>query len=228
MTTVAEVIAWSLKDAGVLGEGETASAETTNDAFNTLKQMLALWQVDNVHVYAQTETSFSPNGSVSYTVGALGTVVMTRPAKIDAAFWRSNSLDYPIRVLDTFEEYESIVQKTQAGEPLVLFYNPSFTLGTLYLYPQPSTGTVHLITQTAMPALASSASTITLPPEYILPIRASLAVLLCAMFQTKVRPELAALAASSWKIVKRNNLRLGSLAMPAAIPTRHHSNIFAG
>jgi hypothetical protein len=226
MTTVAEVIAWSLKDAGVIGEGEAASAEASNDAFNTLKQMLALWQVDNVHVYAQTETSFSPNGSASYTVGALGTVVMTRPAKIDAAFWRSNSLDYPIRVLGTFEEYESIVQKTQSGQPQALFYNPTYTLGTLYLYPQPSTGTVHLITQAALPELASQTATITLPPEYVLPIRASLAVLLCAMFQTPVRPELAALAQSSWRIVKRNNLRIGTLS--AAICGHGRGNIFAG
>lgn len=228
MSTVAEVIAWALKDAGITGEGQTASAETTSDAFETLKQMLALWQVDNVYVYALTENSFVPTGAVSYTVGASGTVAIPRPPRIESAFWRLNGLDTPITVLQDFAEYDAIPQKTQSGEPEYLFYNPSFALGTLYLYPQPSTGAVYFKTQTPLPALANEAADLTLPPEYVLPIRASLAVMMAGMWGSPIGPEISAIAVTSWKIVKRNNLRIKPLGMPDALPRLHRPNIFNG
>jgi len=228
MSTVAEVLGWALRDAGVMGEGETASAATTSDAFETLKQLMALWQVENVFVYAQSESSFVPTGAVSYTVGTLGTVAISRPAKILSAFWRLNALDYPIEILQTFEEYQTIVQKTQAGEPDLLYYNPSFSLGRLYLHPQPSTGAVHLITQTKFADLEGTATDMSLPPEYTMPIRTNLAVLLCGMFGTPLRPEIEAMARASWKIVKRNNLRIQPLGMPLELPGYRRGNIIAG
>jgi len=228
MSTVAEVLGWALRDASVTGEGETASAATTSDAFETLKQLMALWQVENVFVYAQSESSFVPTGAVSYTVGTLGTVAISRPAKILSAFWRLNALDYPIEILQTFEEYQGIVQKTQAGEPDLLYYNPSFSLGRLYLHPQPSTGTVHLITETKFADLASTATDMSLPPEYTIAIRTNLAVLLCGMFGTPLRAEIEAMARASWKIVKRNNLRIQPLGMPLALPGYRRGNIIAG
>lgn len=227
MTTVSTVLNLALKDAQVIGEGETASAETTADALETLSEMLALWQIERMYVYAQKDDSFVPTGALSYTVGTLGTIPITRPVKIDAAFWRLNGVDTPIQVLNTFEEYESIVSKTSAGNPCVLFYQSSYTLGTLYLYPQPSTGTVHLITRVQLPEPTSTADTLTLPPEYVMPIRASLAEMLCALFHTPLSPDIASLAARSRKILKRNNLRIKALQMPAAL-VRGAYNIITG
>lgn len=228
MTTAVEVINMALKDAGIIAEGETASADIAADAFSCLTQMLDMWQVDNLYVYGMVENSFSPTGAVSYTVGALGTIAITRPESIEAAFWRLNGIDYPLTMINTFEEYETLQQKTQSGEPRLLFYRPSYTLGTLYIYPQPSTGTVHLISKIRLPALASSADTITLPPEYIMPIRFSLAEILSATFNVPINDGLVSMARRSRTMLKRNNVRVPELGMPANLPIRHYSDIFVG
>ncbi len=225
MATVIQVLNWALQDAGVLGEGETASAAMASDALATLNQMLALWQVENVYVYAQRETSFTPTGATSYTVGTGANVNMARPARIDAAFWRSNALDYPITLLDTFEQYEAIPQKTQAGEPLYAFYLPSYVTGTLYLHPQPSSGTVHLITQAALPSEVAAADTLLLPPQYVLPIRLNLGVMLRSMFGSPLQPMQVRMADSSLRVLKRANLRIQPLVQPTQVA---RPNIFAG
>lgn len=227
-TTVLAVVTHALKDANVLGEGETPSADQSQDALATLNQMLALWQLENVYVYAQQDTSFSPDGSVSYTVGTGANVVMDRPPKIDALYWRIGTLDYPITLIDTFEQYESMAQKTEAGEPLYAFYLPSYPTGTLYLTPQPSTGSVHIVSNVALPTANTLADDLILPPEYVLPVRANLTVLLCGTYGAPVRPSVAAAAVGGLKLLKRNNLRIQPLGMPGAIPTDARASIFAG
>lgn len=228
MTTVSTIIDQALRDCNVLGQGQTADGDTSSDALATLNQMLALWQIDGLSVYAQQDTAFTPTGALSYTVGTGADVDMTRPARIDGIYWRLGTQDYPITLLDTFEQYEAIGQKTQAGEPGCAFYLPSYPTGTLYLYPQPSTGSVHLVTQVTLPASNALADTLTLPPEYVLPVRANLTVLLAGTYGAPVRPAVAAMAVNGLRLLKRNNLRIQPLGMPGAIPMRSRSNIIAG
>ena len=228
MTTVSSVLDLALKDAGVLGEGEAASAEMIADTFATLNQMLALWQTDNLFVYGIAENSFSPDGAVSYTVGTGGDLDMARPNALTSAFWRRDGLDYPIRLIGTFEEYETLCQKTQAGEPCLAFYQTTYPLGTLYVYPQPSTGTIHVTSRIQFPTLATTASAITLPPEYVMPIRLSLAEYICMMNGAEVKPTLGRLAMNARRALRRVNVRIPELGMPAAIPRFERSNIFTG
>lgn len=228
MATVSDVVTWALKDAGVLAEGDTASSETFNDAYETLRQMLALWQVESIYVYAQQEVSFTPNGATTYTFGTAGTGGSTRFNKVDMVFWRDSSLDYPVTLMDTFQQYEEIGMKTQPGQPLYAFYLPSYTLGTLYLCPQPSTGSVRLVTSVDISTVTSQVATLNLPPEYVLPIRKCLAVELALAFRMKLDPALEKSAAGALRILKRANLRIQPLYMPDAILRTGRGNIFVG
>jgi hypothetical protein len=229
MTTVSTIVDQALKDANVIGQDDAADSTTSTYAFDTLNQMLANWQVENVWVMGQQVVSFTPTGAVSYTVGSGADVNTTRPEKIDAIYWRSGDVDYPVRLIDTFEQYQSIPEKTEAGEPLYAFYLPSsYTTGTLFLYPQPSSGSIRLITQLRLPQPSLLADTLQLPPEYMLPVRTNLAVLLCGLYGRPVHPELKSTAISSLRALKRNNLRIQPLGMPGAIPTHVRSNIIAG
>ncbi|WP_341918685.1 hypothetical protein [Polaromonas sp. YR568] len=228
MTTASEVIELALRDSGAYGEGEPVSAGDSSDAFTTLKQLLALWQIDGLMVYAQVTSSFAATGALSYTVGATGDVAITRPDKIDGAFWRSGTLDYPIAMLDSYEEYLDIVQKTLGSDPQYAFYLPSYPLGTLYLYPQPSSGTVHLTRLERLPSLTSITDTIVLPEAYMLPIRYSLGEIFLMMFDLPANPKLERMAANARRLIGRNNLRINSLGMPAGIPLRLRSNILTG
>ena len=226
--TITELIALAMRDANIIGEGESATGAQTQDALDTLNQMLAQWAVDNSTIYAQQEVSFTPTGASTYTVGSGANVNMVRPARIDGMFWRSGGIDYPITMLDTLSQWESIPDKTEAGEPLMAFYLPSLTTGTLYLYPQPSSGTVYLIAQASLPFSNALADSITLPTEYQLPIRLNLYVLLAGMYGAQLKPALVKWADQSLKALKRTNLRIETLCMPEAIPMHRRSNIISG
>lgn len=228
VTNVLDLIEFSMQDCGYLDPGETLSAEDSSLGLATLNQMLALWQTENVNVYAQQVISFSPTGAVSYSVGTGADISTTRPTKIDAAYWRSNNVDYPITLVDTYQQYESIAEKTQTGEPLYAFYLPSYTNGTLYLFPQVSSGTVRLVTQVVLPTENTLAADLSLPPEYVLPIRLNLSLLLAGTYGAPVRPTVAAMAANTLRALKRNNLRIQPLTMPSGIPTHIRSNIITG
>lgn len=219
MATAADIIAQALKDIGVLGESETASAELAADALATLNQMLAMWQVDNLYIYAQTATTFAATGALSYTVGAGGNVGIARPASIDAAYYTSGGVDTPIAMLDTFEAYQDITTKTLAGSPSVAYYQPSFPLGVLYVYPQPATGSIKLLTKVKLPTYAAGADDLTIPPEFEMLVRYNLSEHLAISMTSQVRPDVAMMAMKTRKMAKRNNLRLNELDLP--VPSRY-------
>lgn len=227
MTTVADILDLALKDAGVIGAGQTASAEDTNDAFATLKQMIAQWQIDGLMIYATAQVSFNLTGAQSYSIGSGGTINTTRPKEIIAAFWRDGSTDTPLGVLPSTEDYQRISDKSATGTPECVFYSPSNPLGTLYVYPVGSSGAIHLTVLQPLTAYASTADDLGLPGEYELAARFCLAELLCTTFGTPLRPDVAAQARKGRKIVKRNNVRIPSLQMPAQL-VRHHYDIESG
>lgn len=225
MTAASDVINLALKDAGIIADGETPSADIAADAFSTLQHMLAMWQTDNLYVNGMVTNAFTPTGAETYTVGTGGTANFARPERINYAYWRSNSIDYPITILNVYSDYEAIPQKTLAGQPEVIFYNPTVTLGTLYVYPQPSTGSIRLVSTIRFPVLSTSADAITLPPEYIMPIRFSLAELLAATFNTPISAGIPEMARRSRAALKRNNVRIPKLS---ALPNDGRGNIFEG
>lgn len=228
MTTVVEIISLSLRDVGVIGEGQTASGTTYDDAFQTLNDMLALWQADKLYIYAQKEVSHTLTGASSYTIGSGGTINVIRPISIDGAFWRTGGEDYPVDVLASYEDYARIGLKSVTGSgPCVICYVPSYPLGTVYVYPASSEGTLHLIMRTDLPTLAATTDTVTIPPEYVGAIRYSLCEHLSTTFQTPLRPDIAALATRARKIIKRNNVSIPRAQMPSAL-TRYTRNILEG
>lgn len=227
MTTVADILDLALKDAGVIGAGQTASAEDTNDAFTTLKQMIAQWQIDGLMVYATAQVSFNLTGAQSYSVGSGGTIDTTRPKEVIAAFWRNGSVDAPLEVLAAAEDYQCISDKSTTGSPGCVFYSPSNPLGTLYVHPVGSSGAIHLTVLQPLTAYASTADDLGLPGEYELAARFCLAELLTTTFGTPLRPDVAAQARKGRKLVKRNNVRIPELQMPSQL-ARHQYNIRSG
>lgn len=227
MTTVADMLNQSLRDIGVIAAGETASAEDTQDALSTLNQMLGLWQADGLSVYAQQETSFATSGASTYAIGTGATIDTTRPIAIESAFYRSGGIDTPIAIIGTFNEFERISSKTQAGEPSLLFYRPSHPNGTVYLYPQPTSGTVHLVTLIDLPEYTSAADSLALPRSYELPVRYNLDVMLAATMGATIRPEIVSMAINAKKLLQRKNVRIPQMDMPAVLRACH-SDIYQG
>lgn len=123
-TTVSarSLITSAMKDAGVIGAGQTASSDDMQDAFDSLTGMLALWQIDKLLLPEQ------------------------------------------------------------------------------------------------VPVIGGIEAELTVAPEYREAIRYSLAERLTTVFQTPLRPDIAALARTARKIIKRSNVVIPKSAMPCHLP----------
>lgn len=220
MTTASDIINGALKDVGALAAGETAAAEDTADALELLNQMLGQWQATGLNVYAQKDVSFAANGSTSYTIGSGGNVNTTRPTEVISAFWRSGGQDYPLAVINAFQDYQRIGDKSLAGMPDAIYYQASYPLGKVYAYPIPSDGELHLTVQEPLQEFSSAAETVTLPPEYMLALRYSLGELLRISYpEAQPRFDITQEAKKARKIIKRNNVQIPALLMPSAVVT---------
>jgi len=144
-----------------------------------------------------------------------------RPLTIESAFVRvtttsngvpiyGGGLDYPIAIL-SLEEYESIGLKTLNGPwPKSLYYQPSELLGTIYLWPNPAQGEMHLFTQTIFREFGDLYGTIQFPQGYNMALRWCLAERLMPMYgkinQIQVQ-QISAYAAQAKATIKRTNMK---------------------
>ena len=144
-----------------------------------------------------------------------------RPLSIDSAFVRINTnsngvpivnggLDYPIAVL-AVEEYEMIGLKTLNGPwPKALYYQPSETLGNLYVWPNPSQGEMHIFTDNLFQNYVSLQDPIILPQGYTMALRWCLAERLMPMYGKASPTQIGminAYAAQAKATVKRINMK---------------------
>jgi hypothetical protein len=168
------------------------------------------------------------NEAGTYTVSISQTVASTtitgyyqRPLSIDSAFVRINTnsngvpivnggLDYPIAVL-AVEEYEMIGLKTLNGPwPKALYYQPSETLGNIYVWPNPSQGEMHIFTDNLFQNYGSLYDPVILPQGYTMALRWCLAERLMPMYGKSNSQQLAMItgfAAQAKATVKRINMK---------------------
>ena len=149
------------------------------------------------------------------------TAYYERPLTIESAFVRVNTtsngvpiygggLDYPISIL-SLEEYESIGLKTMNGPwPKAVYYQPSELLGTVYVWPNPAQGEMHLFTQTIFRNFGDLYGDIQFPQGYNMALRWCLAERLMPMYgkvnQMQVQ-QITAYAAQAKATVKRTNMK---------------------
>jgi hypothetical protein len=86
MTTAGDQINGALRLLGVLAEGETPSAATSQDALNALNQMIDSWGTEKLSTFTTQEQVFNwLPGLISQTLGPSGDFVGDRPVLMDDA-----------------------------------------------------------------------------------------------------------------------------------------------
>lgn len=226
MTTPLDIITQSLKKAGVLGVGQTAQAEDTNDAFDDLNDMLAQWQRKRWLVYHLVTISKTSTGAQSYTVGPSGDYnVATRPDRLEAAFLRQivnsspNQVDYPLQIIEARETYNNIALKSLGSFPIYVFYDSGYPLGRVYPWPVPQSAIyeVHLTIKAQLSQFTSLVETISLPLEYYAAIKWNLAARLMASYKLPPDPAIIGLAKDSLNVIRGANTQIPRLQMPAGL-----------
>lgn len=152
----------------------------------------------------------------TYTVSIAQTAASTtitasyqRPLRINSAFVRVATLDYPVGVI-TVDQYTSIGLKALNGPwPRAVYYQPSELLGNLFYWPNPSSGEMHLLCDSLLARFATISDTVNLPQGYNMALRWSLAELLMPEYgksdptQTQMIMKNAALGRG---LIKRTNM----------------------
>lgn len=206
MSTAGSIIRRALRLINVLASGENPSADEQADALEAMNDMIDSWRNESLMVYALRDEAFAVSGAASYTIGSGGVFNTTRPVRIESAFIRQGDIDYPIRVAGA-KEWFGISDKTTASDyPDWLYYEPSMSLGKIFLYPVPSTGTLHLVTWVPLGELTAS-ETVAFPPGYREALTYQLAMRLGAEFGRPVPVDVAAIGSAAKKDIKRVNFR---------------------
>lgn len=240
VVSAADIVRLALKDAGVLGVGQTANAEDTNDVFDTLNMLLAQWSIKRWLIYHLLDMSVVSTGAMSYTIGPGGDIdtgTMQRPDRLeDGCFYRQlitasspNQIDYPLGILESREDYSRIGLKQLSTIPQYIFYDVTYPLGTLYPWPVPSAikYEIHVAIKDTLAQFSNLADNINLPNQYYAALRYNLGATIRPLYQMPPDPTLTALALTSLNVIKCSNAQIPRLQIPIQLGRGYLYNIFS-
>lgn len=237
--TARDFITLAMKEAGVLGVGQTLLAEDINDGFTYLQRMIKQWQNQRWMVNALQDISLTPPDlSPSQTIGRGGVWnIYPKPTRINAGyFFQKNTgrppVNLPLAPIMSYEDYARITLKDLVTQPEYFFYdnqnnvppgihngNPSNGQGNIFIWPIPTLGIyeIHLICQVGLGWPATVDSVYFLPDEYAEAIHYNLAIRLCSAYKMEPQRSTIALAKSSKQTIRNANTQVPELIMPSGL-----------
>jgi hypothetical protein len=234
MATAGETINGSLRLLGVLAEGETPSAETSQDALRAMNQMIDSWNTERLAVFSTQDQVFTwPAATLSRTLGPTGDFVGNRPILLDDATYfkdPSTGVSYGIKMINQ-QQYDGIAVKTVSSTfPQVLFTNMTYPDIEMFIYPRPTRDLEwHFISVEELTQPATLNTVLSFPPGYLRAFRYNLACELAPEFGVEPPPQVQRIAMYSKRNLKRINNPDDIMSMPySLVATRQRYNIFAG
>ena len=234
MASAGDIINGSLRLLGVLAEGETPSAATSQDALTALNQMIDSWNTERLAIFSTQDQIFTwPPGVISRTLGPSGTFSGTRPIALDdSTFFRdpASGISYGIKIINQ-QQYNGIAVKTVTSSfPQVMWVNMTYPDIEMYVYPVPLRSIeFHFVSVEDLTQPVNLATTLAFPPGYLRCFRYQLACEMAPEFGVEPSPQVQRIAMTSKRNLKRVNNPGDVMALPYSIVgTRQRYNIFAG
>jgi hypothetical protein len=232
--TAGDQINRALRLLGVLAEGETPSAETSQDALMAMQQMIDSWDTERLSVFCTQDQVFTwPAGLVSRTLGPTGDFVGLRPVLLDdSTYYRDpgTNVSFGIKFINQ-QQYNGIAVKTVTSTyPQVIFVNNTFPDVEMYVYPRPTRDLEwHFVSVQKLDNPAGLATVLFFPPGYLRAFTYNLAMEIAPEFGIEPSPQVQRIAMTSKRNLKRINNPDDVMSLPYAIvATRQRFNIFAG
>ena len=202
---VSDIIKASMQNIGVLSAGETPSDSIYAQILSVLQNMLYSWTADEVNVFAAEDENVSTViGTSSYTWGTDGDITTTRPNQVIKAFINDTGtpvITHPVGIISK-DEYKAIDAKTTAGRPKKLYYDPTYPLSTLYLWPVPIAVEVIRITSYKLFPITSSyaaiTNTLSVPEVYLEALIYNLSIRIAPSFGKIANETIVFVAQSSY------------------------------
>lgn len=232
INTPFDLIVQTLKRTGVLGIGQTPTAEDCNDAFDALNGMIAQWNRKRWLVWAIDDIAFSSTGANSYTIGPGSNFNTPRPDKLEAAYVRllpvSNGqpIDTWLNIINSHEDYATITLKNLQTWPSNVFYDTQFPIGNLLFWPVPPTGQfeMHVLVKNQIVPFTSIQENISadIPPEYFEALSWNLAARLRPSYQLPPDIQVTNLAKIALNVLRQANVQVSVLKTPYGYPNSNN------
>ncbi len=241
MTTAADQINGALRLLGVLAEGETPSAETSQDALSALNQMIDSWSAERLSVFSTVDQVmiWQPN-TLNATLGPTGSLLPVdplytpiRPVYIDDSTYfvdPATGISYGLKLINQ-QQYNGIAVKTVTSTyPQVMFVNMTYPDVDIFVYPKPTKVLhFHFVSVNPISQPANLATELTFPPGYLRAFRYNLACELAPEFGVEPSRQVQRVAMASKRVIKRVNNPDDIMSIPYSIVgTRQRFNVFAG
>lgn len=231
-----DIIALALKDAGVIGVGQTALAEDTNQAFTRLNWMLDQWARERWLLYVLRTYSVACTGAMSYSVGPTPAdiVIDPRPDRIESAFLRQTNtgnlaVDFPLEIIQARETYNLLALKNMVSFPSYVFYDSDWPTGAVYPWPlaQANMYSLFISVKVVFSEFPDLVTPINLPPEYFGALHTNLAVILRDAYDLPPKPVLIQRAKVGLNILRKANVQIPRLQMPDSLVSMGRYNIYS-
>jgi hypothetical protein len=233
-TSAGDLINGALRLIGQLAEGETPSADTSQDALFAMNQMIDSWNTERLSVFSTQDQVFTwPANQATRTIGPTGDFVGNRPVLFDdATYFRdaSTNVSYGIKFINQ-QQYDGIAVKTVTSTyPQVVWVNMEYPDATMTIYPVPTRDLEwHIVSIEELTRPALLADTLSFPPGYLRAFRYNLACELAAEFGVEPPPTVQTIAMTSKRNLKRINNPDDVMALPfALVNNRQRFNIYSG
>jgi len=233
-TTAGDQINAALRLLGVLAEGETPSAATSQDALNAMNQMLDSWSIERLMIYNTIDQVFTwPAGEITRHLGPTGEFVGLRPVLLDdSTYYRDpgTNVSFGIKFINQ-QQYDGIAVKTVTSTyPQVMWINMEYPDISMTIYPMPTRDLEwHFISVQELSQPATLATELLFPPGYLRAFVYNLACEIAPEFGVEPSPSVARIAMTSKRNLKRINNPDDVMSMPySLVATRQRFNVYAG
>lgn len=236
--TAQDMVNLALKNASLLGVGQSALPEDINDAFNLLNGMLGIWSRKRWLIWHLVDVSAPVvSGQQSYTIGPGANIDAPRPDRIEAAYFRQfitggqSPVDFPLDVYQAREDYATVALKFLQSWPQAMFYDAAIPNGLLYPVPIPNVpnSELHVLIKDTLSQFPTLTTVCNLPPEYFEAIWSNLALRVAAAFPgSNLSPLTVGLAKASLTTIRGANAQVPRLRMPQILVRPPLYNIFSG
>ena len=232
--TAGDMINRALRLLGVLAEGETPSAATSQDALMALNQMIESWSTERLAVFnTQDQIFLWPTGEITRTLGPSGDFVGLRPVLLDdATYYRDpgTNVSFGIKFINQ-QQYDGIAVKTVTSTyPQVCWVNMEYPNISMTIYPKPTKELEwHFISVQELDQPADLSTPLYFPPGYLRAFTYNLAMEFAPEFGVEPSDQVKRIAMTSKRDLKRINNPDDIMSMPySLIATRQRFNVYAG
>ena len=237
-SSTADLINQALRLNGVLAEGETPSAATSQDALVAMQQMIDSWNTERLSVFSTIDQICNwPVDQINATLGPSGSLVRlngtaVRPILVDdATYFRDpqTNVSYGIKLINQ-QQYDGIAVKTVTSTyPQVMFVNMTFPDIDIYIYPRPTRLLeFHFISVEELQYPPDLSTTLAFPPGYLRAFKYNLACEIANEFGIEPPQTVQRIAMASKRDLKRINNPDDVMSMPySLIATRQRFNVYA-